>query len=134
MTMQRSARIFLGLGVRDPVAAPTENMRDLPEPAYVAALRAALAERGIAFLDIGYDIGRTARTDGADGGYDYRRVYRVRTFVWDDALFVVRPNFAERHFREWPDDLQAIWRETLVNVPTVPDTSGMPDGPHVPHR
>lgn len=112
--MLRAARVFLGLGVRDPVISPTERMRDLPEPAYIAALRAALTERGIAFLDVGYDVGRKAR---AAGSYDYWRVYRVRSFMWDDALFVVRPNFADRHFAEWPDDLQSIWRDTLVDVP-----------------
>lgn len=112
--MLRPTRVFLGLGVRDPLVAPSEYMRDLPEPAYVATLRAALAERGIAFLDVSYDVGRKVR---AEGGHDYWRVYRVRSFVWDDALFVVRTNFAERHFIEWPEALQTIWRETLVSVP-----------------
>ena len=111
--MLRPARVFLGIGVRDPAVSRSANLRDLPEPAYIPTLRAALAERGIAFLDLGYDVGRKTR---ADGGYDYRRVYRVRGFVWDDALFVIRPNFADRHFTEWPDDLQAIWRETLIDI------------------
>lgn len=112
--MRRPARVFLGIGVRDPVVSPSERMSDLPEPVYVAALRAALAARGLAFLDVGYSVGRKAT---AAGGFVYWRVYRVRGFVWDDALFVVRPNFAERHFSAWPDDLQAIWRDTLIEVP-----------------
>ena len=123
--MLRPARVFLGIGVSDPVVSRSENLRELPEPAYVAALRAALAERGVAFLDVGYDVGRKTRTD--EGGYDYRRIYRIRSFVWDDALFVVRPNFAERHFAEWPDNLQAIWRETLIDVPDRP--GGHPPAP-----
>lgn len=112
--MLRPTRVFLGLGVRDPLVAPSEQMRDLPEPACVAALRVALAERGIAFLDVGYDVGRKA---SAEGGHDHWRDYRVRSFVWDDALFVVRASFAERHFVAWPEMLQVIWRETLVDVP-----------------
>lgn len=115
--MLRPARVFLGIGVSDPVVSRSESMRELPEPAYVPTLRAALAERGVAFLEVGYDVGRKARAEEGAGGYDYRRVYRIRSFVWDDALFVIRPSFAERHFAEWPDDLQAIWRETLVEVP-----------------
>ncbi|HLJ82316.1 MAG TPA: hypothetical protein VKT52_12565 [Ktedonobacterales bacterium] len=118
--MLRTARVFLGIGVSDPVVSRSESMRDLPEPVYVAALRAALAERGVAFLDVGYDVGRKARAEEDEGGYDYRRVYRVRSFVWDDALFVIRPSFAERHFIQWPDALQTIWRETLIDVPDRP--------------
>ena len=112
--MRRPTRLFLGIGVRDLAVSPSERMSDLPEPAYIAALRTALAARGIAFLDVGYSVGRKAT---AAGGFAYWRVYRVRSFVWNDALFVVRPNFAERHFAAWPDELQAIWRETLVDVP-----------------
>lgn len=107
--MRRAARAFLGVGVRDSVEAPSPAaLADLPEPEYVAALRQALAERGLQFLDLGYDVARTTTS----AGHTFRRVYRVRSFVWDDALWVTRISFAERHFAEWPEALQAIWRET----------------------
>lgn len=112
--MQRPARVFLGIGVRDPIVSPSGHMSDLPEPAYIVALRAALEGHGITFVDVGYSVGRKAT---AQGGFEYWRVYRVRSFVWDDALFVVRPNFADRHFVEWPEELQDIWSETLVEAP-----------------
>lgn len=115
--MPYTARRFLGTGVRDPIAAPSEAaLAALPEPAYVAELRRALLARGIAFLDLGYDIARTTTGEG----HEFRRTYRVRSFLWDDAMWVTRISFADRHFAAWPDALQAIWRETTVDVPDTP--------------
>jgi len=121
--MRRAARAFLGAGVRDAIAAPAEAaLARLPEPAYASALRHALATRGIQFLDLGYDIARATTPDGNE----FRRVYRVRSFIWDDAMFVTRISFAERHFAQWPDPLRAIWRDVSVDVPDAPAASGTP--------
>ena len=118
--MRQAARALLGTGVRDPVTAPSEAaLARLPEPAYVAMLRRTLTARGIEFLDLGYDVTRSTTPRGRAFG----RIYRVRSFVWDDALWVTRPGFAERHFAEWPDPLQAIWRDVCVDMPDErPDT------------
>lgn len=112
--MRRAARAFLGAGVRDSVVTQAETaLAGLPEPEYVATLRRELAGRGVAFLDLGYDVARTT----TPAGHEFRRVYRVRSFVWDDAMWVTRISFAERHFAEWPEPLQATWREVCVDVP-----------------
>ena len=123
--MRIAARAFLGMGVQAGTGATEDDLKKLPEPVWLAALRQALRKNTIAFADIGWSPVRQTTAEGIR----FRRMMRVRSFVWEGAMYVIRPQFSDRHFHAWPDPLQCIWRDTLIDT-----GSGVSDGGDCPPR
>jgi hypothetical protein len=118
--MRLPAKAFLPPGVADQyLGLMIYSIEQLPEAEYIASLREALRERGVVYLHMSY----WAQHLRTPSGWEDRRVYYVRSFVWQGHVFIVRlSTFRKSDFETWPAQLQAIWQEVMLEVPEQPIT------------
>lgn len=108
------AREFLTRAVRDGATARTDAaLEALPTPEYVRTLEQLLVAHDIKYVHIGRRIDSKKRQDG----YESWRVYRVKSFVWHDSLFIIRDWFSGEEFQKWPPQLREVWLRIVVDVP-----------------
>lgn len=112
--MKRFAKEFLFGKVADPfiIGRPPPYLETLPEPEYIAVLRAALEAKGVMSVHINGTLG----TNATPSAIEKWRIYWVRSFVWMGKVYIIRNNFNEDIFAQWPYNLQTIWLETEIEV------------------
>lgn len=111
--MLQPAQAFLFHEVPDPIVVQYNQLYELPAPAYIAELRDALCRKGIKYLHVDF----WPEWRQVPTGSESWRVYRVKSFVWREQLYIIRARFAKGDFERWSEELRALWQETTVKVP-----------------
>src|SRR5215469_7807479 len=106
--VMRAAKALLVGGISDPVIIPHSLQGRAPEPAYLSDLGDRLAQVGIRYVHV------AALEQWSHGASEaeMQRIFIVKSFVWQNRVWIVRQPFSDVEFAQWPSELQALWEDT----------------------